>query len=91
MLHPKKGQFCVYVLECADMSFYCGSTSDLEKRIYTHNHLKSGAHYTKIRRPVALKYFEIHKDYKNVRKREGEIKRMSREEKVKLVKKRDDF
>ena len=35
-----------------------GSTNDLEKRLHQHNNLKSGAHYTKIRRPVKLVYKE---------------------------------
>ncbi len=50
--------YFVYILECKDKTFYVESTNDLEKRVYSHNNLKSGAHYTKIRRPVVLKYFK---------------------------------
>ena len=50
--------YFTYILECADKTLYVGSTNDLEKRVYQHNNLKSGAHYTKIRRPVILKYSE---------------------------------
>ncbi|MBK5215804.1 MAG: GIY-YIG nuclease family protein [Candidatus Pacebacteria bacterium] len=78
--------YFVYILECADKTFYTGSTIDLEKRLHKHNNLKSGAHYTKIRRPVILKYFEKLGTYTEVRAREGEIKRLSREEKIKLIK-----
>ena len=77
--------YYVYILECSDKSFYTGSTNDLDKRLYKHNNLKSGAHYTKIRRPVVLKYFEEFDTYKEVRAREGEIKRMSRDEKKELI------
>ena len=77
--------YYVYILECSDKSFYTGSTNDLDKRLYKHNNLKSGAHYTKIRRPVVLKYFEEFDTYKEVRVREGEIKRMSRDEKKELI------
>jgi putative endonuclease len=77
--------YYVYILNCADGTVYVGSTTDLEKRLHAHNHLKSGAHYTKIRRPVTLRYSEKHSTYAAVRAREGEIKRMSREEKLALV------
>lgn len=78
--------FYVYILECADKTLYCGSTNNLEKRLKDHNNSKSGAHYTKIRRPVALKYSEEVSTYAEARKREAEIKRMERSEKMKLIK-----
>lgn len=77
--------FFTYILQCADKTLYVGSTNDLEKRLYSHNNLKSGAHYTKIRRPVVLKYSEKFDTYAEVRAREGELKRMSRTEKLKLI------
>jgi putative endonuclease len=80
-----KKEYFVYILECSDKTFYVGSTSDLEKRVYTHNNLKSGAHYTKIRRPVELKYFEKFETYGDMRKREGELKRLKREEKINML------
>lgn len=76
----------VYILHCKDDTLYVGSTNDLEKRLHTHNHLKSGAHYTKIRRPVTLIYHEIVPDFSTARKREAELKRLSRAEKLKLIK-----
>lgn len=77
--------YFVYILECADKSLYTGSTNNLEKRVREHNTSKSGAHYTKIRRPVVLKYSEILETYSLARAREAEIKRMTREEKQKLI------
>lgn len=76
--------FFVYLLQCADETFYVGSTNNLEKRLHAHNNLKSGAHYTKIRRPVVLKYSESHATYALARAREGELKRMTRAEKLRL-------
>ena len=76
--------FHTYVLECADGTLYVGSTNDLEKRLHAHNFLKSGAHYTKIRRPVVLKYSEILPSLKEAREREAEIKSFSREKKLRL-------
>ncbi len=78
--------FFVYILECKDMTFYVGSTTDLLKRLYAHNNLKSGAHYTKIRRPVALKYSEKFRTYAKARAREAELKRLNRQEKIELIK-----
>lgn len=75
----------VYILECSDRSLYVGATSNIEKRLHEHNHLKSGAHYTKIRRPVVLKYFEIVQDLATARAREAEFKRLTRAQKIKLI------
>ena len=44
----------VYLLECADGSFYVGSTVDLERRLSQHNSPLEGALYTRRRRPVRL-------------------------------------
>lgn len=77
--------FSVYILECADKSLYVGCTNDLEKRLIQHNNLKSGAHYTKIRRPVILKYSETFKTLAEARKREAEIKRLDRNKKLVLI------
>jgi putative endonuclease len=78
--------YFVYILECADKTLYVGSTNDLEKRLHQHNNSKSGAHYTKIRRPVVLKYSEQLETFAESRKREAEIKRLERSDKIKLVK-----
>ena len=45
----------MYILECADRSYYVGSTNDLERRIWEHNE-GIGAKYTARRRPVKLVY-----------------------------------
>ena len=75
-----------YILKCADDTLYVGSTNDLEKRLHQHNNLKQGAHYTKIRRPVTLAYSEVCENLSIARKREAELKRLSRAEKLDLIK-----
>ena len=82
----KDRTYFVYILECADGTLYTGSTNDLEKRLHAHNHLKSGAHYTKIRRPVVLKYKEEFDTFGEMRKRENEIKKLSKQDKNSLIK-----
>lgn len=79
--------YFIYILECADKTLYIGSTNNLEKRIHDHNYAKSGAHYTKIRRPVALKYSETVETYAEARAREAELKRLTRAEKLLLISK----
>lgn len=74
----------VYILKCADTTLYVGCTNNLEKRLKEHNTSKGGAHYTKIRRPVVLEYSEEFETLKEARGREAEIKRLTREKKLKL-------
>jgi putative endonuclease len=78
--------FYVYIVECTDQSLYVGCTNDLAKRLKQHNESKWGAHYTKIRRPVILKYSEAFKTLKEARRREVEIKGWRREKKINLIK-----
>lgn len=75
----------VYILECSDGSLYVGCTNNIEKRLKEHNGSRYGAHYTKIRRPVKLKYHEIFESLKDARSREFEIKKWRREKKKNLI------
>jgi putative endonuclease len=79
--------YFVYILNCKDKTLYTGITNNLEKRLKAHNSLKSGAHYTKIRRPVKLIYSEKYNNKSKALKRELEIKNLTRLEKLKLINK----
>ena len=74
----------VYILRCADGSLYCGWTTDPEKRIRSHNSGR-GAKYTRARLPVELVYTEQYEDRCEAMSREWHIKRMSRQQKEKLI------
>ncbi|MDD5770271.1 MAG: GIY-YIG nuclease family protein [Candidatus Gracilibacteria bacterium] len=74
-----------YILKCNDGTFYTGSTNNLEKRLLQHNNNKSGARYTKIRRPVELVYFEEFEILNEARIRENQIKKLSRKQKIELI------
>ncbi len=74
-----------YLLRCADETLYCGITNDLEKRLAAHN-AGEGAKYTRGRAPMKLIYQEVCTDKSAALKREIEIKRLSREKKLALVK-----
>ncbi len=77
--------YFVYILQCADDTFYIGSTNDLEKRVHAHNHEKTGARYTKARRPVKQVYFEEMESRGQALSREAELKKLSRAQKMTLI------
>lgn len=74
-----------YILECADGTYYCGWTNDLEKRVKVHNEGKGGK-YTRARLPVKLVYNEEFDTKEEAMSREWQIKQLSRREKEKLIK-----
>lgn len=76
----------VYILRCADKSLYTGITIDVEKRVQEHNEDNNkGAKYTRARRPVELVYQETLADRSGATKREIEIKKLSRKQKIRLI------
>lgn len=75
----------IYMVRCADDTLYTGWTKCLSKRIRAHNEGKSGAKYTRCKRPVVLVYFEGYETKREAMQREYEIKQLSRKEKLKLL------
>jgi putative endonuclease len=83
MSDPARPAF-VYLLRCADGSFYCGWTFEVEKRLEAHR-AGRGARYTRSRLPVELAaVFEV-ADAASARREEARIKRLSRREKLALI------
>ena len=76
--------FYVYILLCSDDTYYIGCTNNLKKRLHEHNTSKNGAHYTKIRRPVALKYSEQFPTLLQARGREAKLKKLNKNQKESL-------
>ena len=74
----------VYLLECADHTYYCGWTNDLEKRLKTHNEGK-GSKYTRARLPVKLVYYEEYEAKEEAMSREWHIKQLTRKQKQELI------
>jgi putative endonuclease len=75
----------VYILECSDKTLYTGCTNNIENRVQEHNNSKAGARYTRARRPVRLVYVEICSTPSIALKREAEIKKLSRAQKLLLI------
>jgi putative endonuclease len=75
----------VYLLRCADGSLYTGVARDVERRLRQHNgELAGGAAYTRSRRPVTLLWQEGCADRAEAQRREAQIKRLPRPEKLRL-------
>ncbi|HCC84594.1 MAG TPA: endonuclease [Candidatus Pacebacteria bacterium] len=81
---PKITGWQVYVLECGDGSLYTGSTNDLKKRLIAHS-AGTGAKYTRSHRPIGVVYTENCADRSIALKREAEIKKLTRQQKLKLI------
>ena len=78
-------EWYLYILRCADDSFYTGIALDINARLEKHNSGK-GAKYTKTRRPCELIYFEKCPPGRNLaQKRERAVKKLSRAKKEELV------
>ena len=90
----REGEFYVYIVECADGTYYTGYTNDLEKRLKEHNDGKRGAKYLRGKIPVKLAYAKEYKYYKNAVHAEIDIKKRTRREKIAMIevyqKNRDD-
>jgi putative endonuclease len=74
----------VYLVSCQDGTLYCGSTTDIDRRIGEHNCGK-GAKYTKSRGPVKLVWSTPAESRSAAFKREAAIKKMSRSQKILLI------
>ena len=76
--------YYTYMLRCGDGSLYTGWTNDLAKRLKAHSEGRGGK-YTRSHRPVELVYAERRESREDAMRREAAIKRLSREEKLRLL------
>lgn len=78
--------YYLYILQCSDNSLYTGITTDLNRRLYEHNYSKKGAKYTSMRRPVELVYSEKHINRSEASSAEYRTKKLSKKQKLQLIK-----
>ncbi|UUZ60045.1 GIY-YIG nuclease family protein [Nocardioides sp. B-3] len=78
-----------YILECADGSFYVGSTVDLEARVWQHNE-GEGAVYTKRRLPVTLAWAAEFERIDDAFAFEKQVRGWRREKRMALIEERYD-
>ena len=74
-----------YIVECADGTLQTGWTTNVQKRVKAHNEEKSGAKYTKAKRPVKLVYYEGYETKEEAMRREYAIKQLNRKQKLELI------
>ena len=80
----------VYMVECSDGTLYTGISNNLSKRILDHNG-GNGAKYTRSRLPVVLRWLEFYNNRSEASKYEYKIKKLSRKQKLKLIKEYEKF
>lgn len=81
----KKVPYFVYIVRCADGTLYTGTTNDIARRVTMHNTAKTGAKYTRYRRPVTIVHSEKYDTKSEALKREYAIKQLTKTEKEKLI------
>ncbi len=78
-------RYAVYILRCADKSYYIGFTTDVERRLAEHQNGKYERGYTFSRRPISLLYFEYCTNKVQASLREKQLKGWSRAKKEALI------
>jgi putative endonuclease len=75
----------IYILRCADDTYYTGVTSNLDKRIMEHQDGKYADSYTAKRLPVELVFYAEFTDINFAILKEKQIKNWSRAKKEALI------
>jgi putative endonuclease len=78
-------EYCVYILRCADDSFYIGVTNNLERRFEQHQAGIDPKCYTFKRRPLKVVHVERFSEVVYAINREKQLKRWSRRKKEALI------
>ena len=81
--------YFIYILRCADDSYYIGVTNNLDRRFRQHLDGVDPGCYTYKRRPVEMLHAEWYHDVRQAIGREKQLKRWSRAKKEALI--RGDF
>ena len=75
----------VYIIRASDHTLYTGITTDLKRRLTEHQTGKAGAKYFRGRTAVAMVFTEPSNTRSSASKREAEIKKLTRSEKLRLI------
>lgn|GEM_PF-837573 len=76
----------IYIAQCKDGSLYTGITTNLTRRELEHNTSdKLGAKSLRGKRPIKIIYNELHNSESEAKRREAEIKKLSRKDKLTLT------
>jgi len=80
----KTGEWSIYLLRCSDGCIYTGVAKDVQKRLHQHNHGR-GAKYTRSKSPVHLMAWSPVGSQSEALKLEYQVKRLSRDKKLSLI------
>ncbi len=80
----KPKDWYVYIVEGKDGTLYTGITTDLVRRVNTHN-AKKGSKSLRGKIPVVLAYHKLYNSHSEALKREAEIKNWDRNKKLELI------
>lgn len=75
----------VYIIQAKSGKLYTGITTHLDKRLICHQGSKKGAKFFRFSSPEKILFRESHPNRSEASKREAQIKKMSREEKLILI------
>ena len=86
MIYMKKDKnWQVYIIQTKTGKLYTGITTDIKRRLSEHMN-KRGAKYFRLENPQEVVFIEDCKNRSEATRREHEIKRFNRNEKLKLIK-----
>jgi putative endonuclease len=80
--------YYVYILKCADNSYYIGVSNDMERRLKEHNEGIDRKCYTYNKRPLVLVFLKEFNDINNAIAFEKQIKGWSRKKKEAIIENR---
>lgn len=81
---PKRKRASVYILRCADGTYYTGIAKDIAARLVVHN-AGQGAKYTRPRLPVRVVWSEGPMSLTRALRREYQLKQLTRPQKQALI------
>lgn len=81
-------EWFVYIIETIKGKFYTGITNDLQKRFNSHKEGKSGAKFFRLDPPKRILWSEKHLNRSSATKRESELKKLTRVQKIDLIRKK---
>jgi putative endonuclease len=81
----ESGPWYVYIIRASDESLYTGITTDVQRRFDEHRGTEKGARYFRGRQPLEIVYRENHPDRSSALRREADIKKLPRNQKLKLI------
>ncbi|MFC1521863.1 GIY-YIG nuclease family protein [Elusimicrobiota bacterium] len=82
--HKETSEFWVYIAQCANGSYYVGTTQNIEKRIHRHS-INSGSRHMRVCGDGMVLWHEEHPDLLSARSREAQLKRWTRRKKEALI------